>query len=133
LPDAQDSDQASADQGDRDEGSVGETPAPALPLKKKKIPKNASAEPDGDTSEDDRESEREESWGRKKSVYYSTNAAQIDSDDEEAQKLEEAEVLRLQAQARDALDEADFGLFDAPSLSKDGLEESVMQYMPSQT
>jgi len=133
LPDAQDSDQASANQGDEDEGSVVETLAPEIPPKKKKKPKKAPAETDGDASEGDRESEHEESWGRKKSVYYSTNAAQIDSDDEEAQKLEEAEVLRLQGQARDALDEADFGLFDALSLSKDSLEESVMQYMPSQT
>jgi len=133
LPDAQDSDQASAIQGDEDEGSVVETLAPELPPKKKKKPKKAPAETDGDASEGDRESEQEESWGRKKSVYYSTNAAQIDSDDEEAQKLEEAEVLRLQAQARDALDEADFGLFDTLSLSKDSLEESVMQYVPSQS
>lgn len=124
MPDAQDSDQGSVNQGD--EGSVGETPAPVLPSKKKKIPKKASAEPDDGASEDDRENEREESWGRKKSIYYSTNAAQIDSDDEEAQKLEEAEVLRLQAQARDALDEADFGLFDVPSLPNDALEELVM-------
>ena len=130
LPNANDSDQESVNQGD--EGSVGETQTPALSPKKKK-PKKASAEPDGDSSEDDRENEREESWGQKKSVYYSTNAAQIDSDDEEAQKLEEAEVLRLQAQARDTLDEADFGLFDAPSLSKDALEGSVMQHMPSRT
>ena len=130
MPDAQDSDQGSVNQ--TDEGSVGETLAPVLPSKKKKL-KKASAEPDDDASEDDRENEREESWGRKKSAYYSTNATQIDSDDEEGQKLEEAEVLRLQAQARETLDEADFGLFDAPSLSKDALEESVMQYMPSRT
>ena len=127
MSDAQDSDQGSVNQGD--EESEGETPTPVLPSKKKK-PKKALVEPDGDASEDDHENEREESWGRKKSDYYSTNAAQIDSDDEEAQKLEGAEVLRLQTQARDALDEADFGLFDAPSLSRDALEELVVQHMP---
>jgi U3 small nucleolar RNA-associated protein 3 len=130
LPDAQDSDSESVNQ--EDEGSVGETPAPVL-SSKKKIPKKAPAESDGDASEDDRENEWEEAWGRKKSVYYSTNAAQIDSDDEEAQKLEEAEVLRLQAQARNTLDEADFGLFDAPSLANDAVGELVMQYVPSRT
>ena len=135
LPDVQDSDQ----QSEGDEVSVDETPVPVPPSgsqSRKKVPKKTvSAEPTGNASVDDRENqnenEQEESWGQKKSVYYSTNAAQIDSDDEEAQKLEEAEVLRLQAQARDALDEADFGLFDAPSLSTDTLEESVVQYMRS--
>ena len=133
LPDVQDSDQ----QSERDDVSVEKTPVPGLPSrnqsKKKVSKKTVPAEPTGNASADDRENEneQEESWGQKKSVYYSTNAAQIDSDDEEAQKLEEAEVLRLQAQARDVLDEADFGLFDAPSLPKDALEESVMQDMPS--
>lgn len=134
LPEVQDSDQGSANE--EDEGSEGETPVPVLSKSRsrKKIPKKtAPAGAANNSSEDDRENQQEESWGRKKSVYYSTNAAQIDSDDEEAQKLEEAEVLRLQTQARDALDEADFGLFDAPSLSKDALEESVVQYIPSRT
>ena len=125
LPDVQDSDQASVNE--ENESSLGETPAPVLPskiqIKKKTSKKIVPIEPPGNASEDDREDEREESWGREKSVYYSTNAAQIDSGDDEAQKLEEAEVLRLQAQARDVLDEADFGLFDAP---KDALEELVM-------
>jgi U3 small nucleolar RNA-associated protein 3 len=134
LPDVRDSDEDTANE--EDEGSTGETPAPVIPSKNqsKKVSKKAiPIEPAGNASEDDRESEREESWGRKKSVYYSTNAAQIDSDDEEAQELEEAEVLRLQAQARDALDEADFGLFDAPTLSKDAPDELVMQFVPSGT
>jgi U3 small nucleolar RNA-associated protein 3 len=130
LPDVQDPDQQTEEEVD--EGSVGETPAPVPPkkIKPKKETSNkiTPAEPAGNASEDDRENGQEESWGRKKSIYYSTNAAQIDSDDEEAQKLEEAEVLRLQAQARDALDEADFGLFDAPALSQDTLEVLVMQY-----
>jgi len=132
LPDVPDSEQGSVNEVD--EGSIEETPVPVLPpnsRSKEKVPKKtAPAETAGNVSGDDRESEHEESWGQKKSVYYSTNAAQIDSDDEEAWKLEEAEVLRLQAQARDALDEADFGLFDAPSLSKDALEESVIRPMP---
>lgn len=135
LPDVQDSDQPN----EGDEVNVEETPVSVLPsrgkLKKKASKKTVPAEPTGNTSADDRETEneneQEESWGQKKSVYYSTNAAQIDSDDEEAQKLEEAEVLRLQAQARDTLDEADFGLLDTPSLPKDALEESVMQYIQS--
>lgn len=58
-----------------------------------------------------------ESWGRKKSAYYSTNAAAIDSDDEETQRLEEIEVRRLQTKAREQLDEEDFGLTDAPRMT----------------
>lgn len=60
------------------------------------------------------EDERFESWGRNKGAYYSTNAAGIASDDEEAQQLEEAEVLKLQTQARAALEEEDFGILDTP-------------------
>jgi U3 small nucleolar RNA-associated protein 3 len=53
-----------------------------------------------------------ESWGRNKSAYYSTNAADIDSDDEEARILEENEVIKLQKQARATLEEDDFGTHD---------------------
>ncbi|KAH7885360.1 Sas10 C-terminal domain-containing protein [Phlebopus sp. FC_14] len=52
--------------------------------------------------------EEEESWGRGKSAYYSSNAAQIESD-EEANELEEQEALRLQSKARDNFAEDDFG------------------------
>ncbi|KAG2057760.1 hypothetical protein BDR06DRAFT_951389 [Suillus hirtellus] len=52
----------------------------------------------------------DESWGRSKSAYYSSNAAQIDSGDEEANELEEQEARKLQLKARDAIDEGDFGL-----------------------
>jgi U3 small nucleolar RNA-associated protein 3 len=52
----------------------------------------------------------DESWGRSKSAYYSSNAAQIDSEDEEANELEEQEARRLQVKARDAIHEDDFGL-----------------------
>lgn len=58
------------------------------------------------------ESEEEEIWGRSKGAYYSSNAAQLDSDDEEANELEEQEALRLQAKAREAMCDDDFGLGD---------------------
>ena len=59
----------------------------------------------------DSESE-EETWGRSKGAYYSSNAAQLDSEDEEANELEEQEALRLQAKAREAMCDEDFGLGD---------------------
>ncbi|KIK91891.1 hypothetical protein PAXRUDRAFT_830462 [Paxillus rubicundulus Ve08.2h10] len=52
----------------------------------------------------------EETWGRSKGAYYSSNAAELDSDDEEANELEEQEALRLQAKARDDMGDDDFGL-----------------------
>ncbi|PVG00257.1 hypothetical protein CPB86DRAFT_701576 [Serendipita vermifera] len=66
-----------------------------------------------------------ESWGRNKSAYYSTNAADIDSDDEETQRLEEAEAIKLQKQARAALREDDFGIHDSQrqNVTMDGEQE----------
>lgn len=62
-------------------------------------------------SSEEPESE-EETWGRSKSAYYSSNAPQLDSDDEEANELEEQEAKRLQAKSREDLEDADFGLED---------------------
>ncbi|KAF8631771.1 hypothetical protein AX17_004986 [Amanita inopinata Kibby_2008] len=67
--------------------------------------------------------EEEESWGRSKSAYYSSNVDQIDSDDEEAQELEEKEAIRLQAKARDGMDEDDFGLNDPRSQDINAAED----------
>ena len=55
------------------------------------------------------EEEEEETWGLGKHAYYSSNAGQIESDDEEAQDLEEQEARRLQAKARDEMHDDDFG------------------------
>lgn len=75
--------------------------------KGKKERKDESSE-----SEEDDESEEEEGWGNKKSAYYASNAEQIESDDEEANELEEQEAKRLQTKARDAMADDDFGLGD---------------------
>ncbi|KAJ4482243.1 Sas10 C-terminal domain-containing protein, partial [Lentinula aciculospora] len=75
------------------------------------------------------EDEDEETWGRGKAAYYSSNAAQIDSDDEEALHLEELEAKRLQARARDDMNDDDFGLEDSVEINLTGgsdvLEEST--------
>ncbi|OAX44281.1 hypothetical protein K503DRAFT_706552 [Rhizopogon vinicolor AM-OR11-026] len=79
------------------------------------------------SSSTDTESE-DETWGRSKSAYYSSNAAQIDSEDEEANELEEQEARRLQVKARDAIHEDDFGLGEGLEVEttnevEDSLEE----------
>lgn len=79
----------------------------------KKPSKVSSAQRAASESSSDTEVQ-EESWGRNKGAYYSTNAAAIDSDDEDTRRLESAEILRLQTQARDALEEDDFGFLDPP-------------------
>ena len=66
--------------------------------------------PTSDASESESE---EEGWGKKKSEYYASNAEQIDSEDEEANEMEEQEAKRLQTKAREVLTEDDFGLGDA--------------------
>jgi U3 small nucleolar RNA-associated protein 3 len=64
------------------------------------------------SDEDEREEEEEEGWGHKKSAYYSSNAAELDSEDEEANEMEEQEAKRLQAKLREGMTDEDFGLGD---------------------
>jgi U3 small nucleolar RNA-associated protein 3 len=71
----------------------------------------AKPPPESD-DEEEQGSEEEESWGRKKSAYYSSNAAELDSEDEEANEMEEQEAMRIQVKARDSMLEDDFGLAD---------------------
>jgi U3 small nucleolar RNA-associated protein 3 len=80
--------------------------------------------PESDDEEEEG-SEEEESWGRKKSTYYSSNAAELDSDDEEANELEEQEARRIQAKARDAMLDDDFGLADFDQDDAEEAEECV--------
>lgn len=65
-----------------------------------------------DPSNGDSESEQEESWGKSKTVWYSSNAAQLESDDEEGNDLEEQEAKRLQNKMREEMEDGDFGLDD---------------------
>lgn len=71
----------------------------------------------------------DESWGRSKSAYYSSNAAQIDSEDEEANELEEQEARRLQVKARDAIREDDFGLGEGLEQESDAEAEYVVSFV----
>ena len=64
------------------------------------------------TEQEIQSEEEEEGWGRKKSEYYASNDAQIESDDEEAHEMEEQEAKRLQTKTRDGLADDDFGLDD---------------------
>lgn len=79
--------------------------------KKKKLKKKKEAPVSSEDGHTDR-SDEEETWGKTKSAYYSTNAAHFDSEDEEANELEEQEAKRLQTKARDILTDDDFGLGD---------------------
>ncbi|KAG2155848.1 uncharacterized protein EDB93DRAFT_1319706 [Suillus bovinus] len=69
----------------------------------------------------------DESWGRSKSAYYSSNAAQIDSEDEEANELEEQEARKLQLKARDAIHEDDFGLGEGLEPASDAEVEDSLE------
>ncbi|KZT09350.1 uncharacterized protein LAESUDRAFT_756975 [Laetiporus sulphureus 93-53] len=115
--DDDDEEKAGEDEGDEDSDDLEELQA--LQKKSKKAEdkkgkkgkkgKAAQAPP---SSASDEGSEEEEGWGKNKSAYYSSNAAQIESDDEEANELEEQEAKRLQTKAREALADEDFGLGD---------------------
>jgi U3 small nucleolar RNA-associated protein 3 len=62
------------------------------------------------------EEEEEEGWGRGRAAYYSSNAVELESDDEEGNELEEQEAKRLQAAARKEMTDDDFGLNDSPEV-----------------
>jgi U3 small nucleolar RNA-associated protein 3 len=86
---------------------------------KKKAKKLKKKEQDSESSSSE---EEEETWGKAKNAYYSSNAAQLESDDEEGNELEEQEARRLQGKMREDMAEGDFGLDDTPNL--DGKAET---------
>ncbi|KAG6876363.1 hypothetical protein C0993_003659 [Termitomyces sp. T159_Od127] len=101
----------------------------------KKGKKEKKKKKKGDMSEEDSESEQDESWGKSKTVWYSSNAAQLESDDEEGNELEEQEAKRLQSKMREEMDDEDFGLDDAVDIEvvndNDVLAEPTMtQQLP---
>ncbi|KAJ7459761.1 Sas10 C-terminal domain-containing protein [Mycena latifolia] len=102
----------------------------AMPTTKKKKPKSKKSKPQTKASSDE-DSDDDEAWGRGRSAYYSSNAAQLDSDDEEGNELEEQEAKRLQAKARDAMDDDDFGLDDVVEpITMDEIEDAAPQIEP---
>ncbi|KAI0693985.1 Sas10 C-terminal domain-containing protein [Cytidiella melzeri] len=102
------------EEGDDDDGAEEEEAESPLPKPSKfkqlngKLQKTDSPPPSDEGSED----EEEEAWGRNKSAYYSSNAAELDSEDEEANEMEEQEAKRLQAKLRETMTDEDFGLAD---------------------
>ncbi|KAJ7644052.1 Sas10 C-terminal domain-containing protein [Roridomyces roridus] len=81
-----------------------------MPAPSKKASKSKKAKPKPKTEASDEDSDEDQGWGRGRSAYYSSNAAQLESDDEEGNELEEQEAKRLQAKSRDAMTDNDFGL-----------------------
>lgn len=110
----EDDDDVDGSEEDDDVEDAAPTP-PAKPSKVKAKASKAKVVEEEEEEEDDSEDE-EERWGKNKSAYYSSTAQEIESDDEEARDLEEAEALRLQAKAREAITEDDFGLNDLKTL-----------------
>ena len=98
-----------------------ETEAPATKRKSKhsRKAKGKTAE----SPEEEEAAEEEEGWGRGRAAYYSSNADQLESDDEEGNELEEQEAKRLQAAMRKEMTDDDFGLNDNPEvMQKDDME-----------
>ncbi|KAJ3541270.1 hypothetical protein NM688_g6111 [Phlebia brevispora] len=95
--------------------------------KKAKGKQKEGPPPSSDAS--DSESE-DEGWGRNKASYYSSNAAQLESDDEEANELEEQEAKRLQSKVRDVMVDDDFGLGDIPDTAPEEEFEAGTEHPP---
>lgn len=96
---------------DDDEAELGAQPQP-----KKKFTKSKSKGKAGPSSASEDSESEEETWGKSKAAYYSSNAAQLESDDEEGHELEEQEARRLQAKSREDWGDDDFGLDDIPEV-----------------
>ena len=95
-----------------DEAEI-ETEAPSTKKKSKhsrKVKGKTAESPEPELEEE------EEGWGRGRAAYYSSNAVELESDDEEGNELEEQEAKRLQAAARKEMTDDDFGLNDNPEV-----------------
>jgi len=110
---------------DIDEGPSTSRSTKGRKVESVKARKPSAPESDSDEREDQSE---EETWGTKKSAYYSANDAHFDSDDEEANELEEKEARRLQMKAREGMGDDDFGLDNLQALAEDGgMEPDVIE------
>ena len=112
------------EQNDDEDDDEGQSP----PVRASNGSKLKAKPPSESDDEEEGESEEEESWGRKKSAYYSSNAADLDSEDEEANEQEEQEAKRIQAKARDAMRDEDFGLADINQDDTEVAEECVCPF-----
>ena len=113
-------------EGEEDAMEVDEGPSTSSSVKHSRAKPTKKPTPStlaSDSDEDEEESEEEETWGTKKSAYYSANDAHFDSGDEEANELEEKEARRLQMKARDGMGDEDFGLDNLQALVEDGRME----------
>ncbi|CAA7261365.1 unnamed protein product [Cyclocybe aegerita] len=100
--------------------------------KTKKSKKAQKSEGKGKKSSDDeQESEEEESWGKGRGSYYSSNADQLESDDEEGNELEEKEATRLQAKMREEMEDEDFGLNDSVEIEGNPDSDDIFDPTPS--
>ncbi|PPR05394.1 hypothetical protein CVT24_008007 [Panaeolus cyanescens] len=115
--DSDDDEEAYEDYAEEDDEEI-EEPVKTKPESKKKSKKAKAKRKAGDSDEEKGEEEEEESWGKGKAAYYSSNADQLESDDEEGHELEEQESKRLQTKARKELHDEDFGLNDNPELER---------------
>ncbi|KAG6890791.1 hypothetical protein C0995_003224 [Termitomyces sp. Mi166 len=118
-------DQDEEEEGEDIEDTINEINKKGKKEKKKKR-KN------GESSEEDSEYE-EESWGKSKAAWYSSNAAQLESDDEEGNELEEQEAKRLQSKMREEMQDNDFGLDDALNTEVGDDTDGLVEPTPTAT
>jgi U3 small nucleolar RNA-associated protein 3 len=113
---------------EKDDADMQTDPGPST-VRQKKGKKSARAA--GSSDEESASEEEEEGWGRSKAAYYSSNAGQLESDDEEANEMEEQEARRLQTKARDTMADDDFGLDDIVESAPIIEEYAVHIFLPT--
>jgi U3 small nucleolar RNA-associated protein 3 len=119
--------------GSQEEVEIDEEPSSSGPSTGSGVKSTKTLKPSpmvSDSDKDSDDSEEEEAWGTKKSAYYSANDAHFDSENKEANELEEKEARRLQMKARDGMEDEDFGLDNLQALAEDGrMEPDVTEYV----
>ncbi|KAF5315015.1 hypothetical protein D9619_007306 [Psilocybe cf. subviscida] len=130
-----DSDDGVPDYDEEEEEDYPMAEEDAAPKKeKKKSKKDKKAKGKNAVDEEDEEEqgeEEEESWGKGRGAYYSSNADQLESDDDEGNELEEQESKRLQIKAREELNDDDFGLNDNPETENQDEAKDVLDAVPT--
>ncbi|KAH9841823.1 Sas10 C-terminal domain-containing protein [Rhodofomes roseus] len=128
--DSEDEDDASAEEdGMAEQDDAADSDSGPKKGRQAKGKKGKAARSPSLSAAEDEEEEEEEGWGKKKSAYYSSNARQIESEDEEANELEEQEAKRLQTKTRDAMADDDFGLRDPVEIAAEA-DDMVLDAAP---
>ncbi|EJT98698.1 hypothetical protein DACRYDRAFT_110601 [Dacryopinax primogenitus] len=110
ISDCEDEGDLEEEEAEEDQDEELAAPPPRKSAKSKSNAKSTVQDAGLSSESEDEDESEEETWGTKKSAYYTVPGEDEETEDEEARALETAEAKRLQRKAREGLEEDDFGL-----------------------